>query len=132
MPHHILKKVILLLLIVTSFSALYGGLNLMLYPDGSSLNLTPLWLIDSPFTNFLIPGIVLFMCIGISGLFVALLFWKNGVKNVYLVILQGVFLYTYIMIQIVIMNTFVILHAVFGGIGIALIFTAWLFKRLRG
>ncbi|MNK66013.1 hypothetical protein D3C87_853260 [compost metagenome] len=56
----VLKNIIILLLTVTSLSALYGGLNLILQPDGSSLKLAPAWLIDVPFKDFMIPGLVTF------------------------------------------------------------------------
>lgn len=92
---NVLKNIILLLLAATSLSVLYGGMNLILHPDGSSLKLTPDWLIDSPFKNFMIPGLVLFLFIGVSGSVNLFLFWKDAEKNAYLAILQRIFLYGY-------------------------------------
>jgi len=45
--------------------ALFGGLMLILEPDGSLLGMNPDWLNHSPFNNYLIPGLILFTLNGI-------------------------------------------------------------------
>jgi hypothetical protein len=48
-----------------SFCALYGGVSLIISPDGSLLSMNPEWITDTPFQNYLIPGILLFSFLGI-------------------------------------------------------------------
>jgi len=45
--------------------ALFGGLMLILEPDGSLLGMNPDWLNHSPFNNYLIPGLILFTLNGL-------------------------------------------------------------------
>jgi len=64
------KSILIALLGFLSLGAIYGGIVLILSPDGSFLNL-PLELIsNSPFKSFLIPGIILLTTFGISPVFV--------------------------------------------------------------
>lgn len=45
--------------------ALWGGTMLVLAPDGSKLGMELTWLNHAPFTSFLIPGIILFVFMGV-------------------------------------------------------------------
>ncbi len=69
-----------LLLLFLSVGAMYGGGSLILSPDGSLLQMDPEWLGLIPFSSFLVPGIFLFMLLGIFPLFalVGLLFRKKN------------------------------------------------------
>jgi magnesium-transporting ATPase (P-type) len=53
------------LLLFVATGAIYGGGSLILAPDGSMLKIDPNRLEMLPFTNFLIPGIILFLLLGI-------------------------------------------------------------------
>ena len=57
--------VLYLFLMLLSANAFYGGINLILAPDGSLLGMNPGWLDKSPFSSFLIPGILLTLFMGI-------------------------------------------------------------------
>lgn len=57
--------ILILLLILLSANAFYGGTALILKPDGSLLNIETEWLNKSPFSNFLIPGILLLLFMGV-------------------------------------------------------------------
>ncbi len=58
----------LILLLISSAGAFYGGYHLVAHPDGSSLKLPIDLLKPTPFKNFKIPGILFFISIGIFGL----------------------------------------------------------------
>jgi hypothetical protein len=51
-----------------SLGAVAGGLALILKPDGSNLGLPLEWLRGSPFSNYLIPGLVLLVVNGLGSL----------------------------------------------------------------
>lgn len=63
------------LMLFLSVGAIYGGGSLVAAPDGSLLKMEELWLDKLPFPDFLIPGIILllflgiFPLVGLTGLF---------------------------------------------------------------
>jgi hypothetical protein len=63
------------LMLFLSVGAIYGGGRLVAAPDGSLLKMEELWLDKLPFPDFLIPGIILllflgiFPLVGLTGLF---------------------------------------------------------------
>lgn len=68
--------IISLLILFISAGAIYGGGSMILSPNGSLLKMDKAWLQMQPFPDFLVPGIILFLFLGIfplaalSGLFV--------------------------------------------------------------
>ncbi len=56
--------ILVLLLSLLSLNAFYGGGALILSPDGALLGMNTEWLTGSPFSTFLIPGILLTVSIG--------------------------------------------------------------------
>jgi len=56
---------LIIILIVHSLNALGGGLVMVIAPDGSILQVSTEMLADSPFTNFLIPGLILMLVLGL-------------------------------------------------------------------
>ncbi len=57
--------ILFLLLLILSIGAIYGGGSLIISPDGSLLKMDSEWLELIPFPGFLIPGLFLFMLLGI-------------------------------------------------------------------
>ena len=57
--------------IIVGVSAAVSGLMLMAYPSGSLIQAPPEMLEGSPFTNFLVPGLILFFVNGIGQLVAA-------------------------------------------------------------
>jgi hypothetical protein len=62
--------VLIALLLFLSCGALYGGWSLITRPDGGGMGMPARWLAGSPFTDYRIPGLVLFILFGIAPLFV--------------------------------------------------------------
>lgn len=60
-----------ILLYFLSFSALFGGFVLIISPNGSLLGIPLTILKYAPFSSFLIPGIILFLLLGVLPAFVA-------------------------------------------------------------
>jgi hypothetical protein len=57
--------ILVALLVMLAINAFYGGVSLMLAPDGSLLGMKPGWLNNSPFSNYFIPGLLLLIFNGI-------------------------------------------------------------------
>lgn len=52
-------------LLLQGLSGLGGGIGLILDPTGNSLQIPHVWLEGSPFRSYLIPGVILFVVLGI-------------------------------------------------------------------
>lgn len=123
-----LKILTAVLLLFNGIGAIYGGGNLILHPDGSSIDLSQEWLKHTPFSDYLIPGIVLFIANGLSSMFVLATLLLNHRNFHRLVLAQGVILVGWIVIQILLIQTIYFLHGILGAVGLALIILGWLQK----
>jgi hypothetical protein len=63
------------LLIFLGLNGLAGGVGLFGDPSGKAIGFPLAWLENTPFTNYLIPGIILFTVLGIFPIIVSLLLW---------------------------------------------------------
>jgi hypothetical protein len=92
------------LLLINGLGALYGGGNLMIYPDGSGFGMPLSLLAHTPFHNFLIPGIILFIANGLSSILVCAALLLNVRYAWLLVLAQGSVLVGWIVIQIILIQ----------------------------
>jgi ABC-type multidrug transport system permease subunit len=124
------KTISILLLLTNGFGAFYGGIQLISDPTGSKLQLPLSYLEHSPFSNYLIPGMILII---VNGLFsfvtIAGIFFIK--ENFYwLVISQAVLLGGWILIQITLLKMFYApLHGTFLVIGVILFGCGLYFKK---
>jgi hypothetical protein len=109
------------LLIFNGMSALYGGLNLVVYPNGNSLGLPLDWLEHSPFENYFIPGLILFTLIGLSSLFICVAILLDSKKYALLILIQGTILAAWIVVQIIMIRFESYLQLVYGLVALLLI-----------
>ena len=73
---HKTKKIFVILIIIEFFnglSGLAGGFGLMSDLTAASLGMDVSWLEGTPFSNYLIPGIVLFFVNGVGNVFAAII-----------------------------------------------------------
>jgi len=126
-----LKTAASLLLIFNGTGAIYGGWNLITHPDGSSLQM-PLDLLKySPFNDFLIPGIILFVTSGTLS-FVALAMLAFSKKNYPLYVIgEGAILFGWIIIEVIMLRAIASLHYIFGTIGIGLFVIGFFLKQIE-
>jgi len=125
----LLKIVASVLLLFNGIGALYGGLMMIMYPDGSGINLSTDLLEHSIFNSFLIPGVVLFLVNGLLSFFIfgAVLF--NHKKLWRLVTFQGIVLIGWLIIQILMIHRIYYLHLVMCVVGACLIFQGFIADR---
>lgn len=98
-----LKTVVLATVILQAFnglSGLAGGFGLITNPDGEALAMSTEWLQSTPFTNFLIPGIVLFTFNGLGNIagFIATL--RKHEKAALIATAFGAIMMTWIVAQV--------------------------------
>jgi len=126
-----------LIFFMLGISALFGGGALILDPGGGLLGLPSDRLEETPFRNYLIPGLFLFWVNGVFPLFIlAGLIWKPGWKwadalNIYrdrhwawaYSIYSGIILITWIAVQLLFVQPF-ILQPVFIEVGLLILILA--------
>jgi hypothetical protein len=122
------KALIIFLLLFNGIGAIYGGSNLILHPDGSSLGITTIWLQNSPFDNFLIPGIVLFVVNGLFSFFVLISVLFNSPMSRFLILTQGVLLIGWIVIQMIMLREVNFLHVTMGSVGVLLLVFGFFYR----
>jgi hypothetical protein len=114
------------ILMFQGISGVAGGLMLIYDPTGNILNLPLGWLAGSPFADFLIPGLILFLVLGCLPLLVSFGLWFNFEKSRLFSVLTGLALIIWIGVE-----TLVVgyqpdppLQAVYGLIGITILYLA--------
>jgi len=78
------------------------------------------WLQHTPFPDYLVPGIILFVGNGLFSVFVFLSTILTLRGYPWLIMIQGAILTGWIVIQIALIRTIDFLHILFGSIGIVL------------
>ncbi len=124
-----IKIAVGLLLLFNGVGAIYGGLNLIIHPDGSSIQLSPEWIEGTVFKNYFVPGLVLLVANGLFSILTLLVMIFKTRNYFWFIILQGVILTGWILIQIVLIQTIYFLHIILGGVGIVLIVLGFVLKN---
>jgi hypothetical protein len=103
--------------LLVGIGALAGGLAAITNP-GAPLGMSVELLKNSPFSNYLIPGIILFTVIGLGNIFCALMFCLNTKFQGYISSVFSWALVIWIVVQCIMLNTIVFLHILFFIIGL--------------
>ena len=98
-----LRTVVLATAILQAFnglSGLAGGFGLITNPDGEALAMSTEWLQLTPFTNFLIPGIVLFAFNGLGNIAGFMATLRKHEKAAFIATAFGAVMMTWIVAQV--------------------------------
>lgn len=98
--------------------AIGGGLMAILNPQGPGGMPTDA-LKNSPFSNYLIPGIILFSIIGLGGIFSSIMIHFRVKFAGYISSVFSWALVIWIVVQCIMLNTIVSLHVIYFIIGLA-------------
>jgi hypothetical protein len=123
MDQKVYKIAAVILLLINGIGAIYGGSMFIAAPDGSLFHMPLIFLEHSPFNDFLIPGIILFIFNGLYSL--AIIIFIILKKSYYpgQIIYQGIVLLIWIVSQLIMIRRFdFVLHTTFLLIGALLIF----------
>lgn len=116
--------------VLIGLGAVGGGLALVLEPSGSNLGIPLEVLKSSPFSTFLVPGIVLLIVNGFGNLVGATAsftrYWCAGE----IAIALGLFLVAWIMLQVYWFAAFHWLPALYLGIGLLELVLGWLLRKV--
>ena len=83
-----------------AFSAFAGGIGFILDPSGKSIGMTIDMLEKSPFMDFLIPGLILFIVLGAGNLLGTILTFKRHHFSGSMAVLLGIVLVIWICVQV--------------------------------
>lgn len=122
----ILSVASIFLLFFTGITALISGGALLLDPSGKPLRMSTAILSGSPFDTFFIPGLILFLFIGVSCIVIAFFMIKDTSYSTRLVLAQGVVMILWIIVQLIIIQQFHLLQLLYLFIGIAFVYTGYL------
>jgi len=109
------------LLTLNGISGLAGGYGLLSDVSGKAVGMSTELLKDSPFLNFLIPGLALFILIGLFSLIAAYMVLRQSKAAPAFCIIEGLMLITWLIVQILSIQQFHILQAIYACIAIALV-----------
>jgi len=112
-------------LLVLGISAFFGGAVLVYDPTGETIGMSAVLLAGTPFSSFLIPGLILFCVLGIGSLIVAALVRKNSGRYSGLVLFQGMVLMTWILVQVWMIGPVHILQLAMCILGLMLLNLGW-------
>ncbi|MFO7851661.1 MAG: hypothetical protein ACQERS_11000 [Bacteroidota bacterium] len=124
-----LRSFAIILLIFNGISASFGGVGLIASPDGSLMEMPLEWLESTPFNNYLIPGIILLTVNGILSLVISVLVIIKSRSYEILIVIQGIILSGWIIIQMLLINMFHWLHVLYGLTGLLMIFTGFFIRQ---
>ena len=115
-----IRIITIVLLLLIAINALMAGYQFIKDPSGGSLGISPVLLQHSPFQNFLIPGIILFIVNGIFNLLAALFTLCRWRYFPLMITFQGIILTGWIIIQVILLRDVYLLHYLLGTSGILL------------
>lgn len=130
--YSILRITAIFILAIVGSLALYGGWILMTDPTGDKFQFSLNLLENTPFTDYFIPGVILFVLMGLFSLLV-LIFSLLKIRNYpLLIILEGMLLIGWLTLQLFYNEDFFlpILHYPLFSMGILLLIIGY-FERRR-
>jgi hypothetical protein len=123
-----LARVAILLEVFIGLGALFGGGALVLGPDGHLLGMPTTLLAGSPFTSFLVPGIILFTLVGLAPLLAAAITVRRQAIAPLAAVAVGLTLIGWISVEMVVLagpGSLAWAFYLVLGVGIAAIGVAW-------
>lgn len=109
--------------------AVGGGLGLVLKPDGAYLGMPLELLNSSPFSDFLVPGLVLLIVNGFGSIAGSISSFRRSRYAAEIALALGTFLVAWILIQVYWIHAFHWLHALYLCLGIIEFALGWLLRK---
>jgi len=109
--------------------AVAGGLGLVLEPSGANFGMPLEMLKYSPFSDFLIPGIVLLLVNGLGSIAGCVSSFRLFYYAAEIALVLGAFLVSWIIIQVYWIHDFHLLHALYLSLGIIELILGYLLRN---
>ena len=125
-----IRVISILLLLFNGVSALIGGWGLVSNPSGEKMQMPLELLRHSPFRDYLIPGLILFTVLGIGSITAAIVSIGRTPHYSLWIIVLGVLMAGWILVQILMLQTLHWLHYLYGGTGWALLLLGLIERKI--
>ena len=125
-----IRILVLVLLLVLAANAFGGSWLLIRDPSGNSINIPVELLEDTPFDDYLIPGIILFAANGALSVLVAFLTVIKAANYPWFIIIQGCILIGWLTGELILNKAFFhpVLHYTLYTIGVVFIVSGFIIK----
>jgi len=127
-PKPISVSILMGLIIIQGLSGISGGAGLILDPSGKSMKIPISWLDGSPFSDYLIPGLILLFVLGVFPLVVFYGLLKQTSWSWPAALMVGIVLVIWIGVEILIIGyqPRPPLQLIYGTLGILILVFVWL------
>nr|WP_293836747.1 hypothetical protein [uncultured Arsenicibacter sp.] len=119
------RIIALILLFLTGINAVIAGYLFVIDPSGGQMGMSGAYLVHSPFSSYLIPGLILFFVNGVFNLVTGILTLRHYRLAPSLVFIQGILLTGWIGVQVAMVRDVNALHFIMTAIGILLMVCGW-------
>ena len=123
-----MKSLLFILIAFIAVTSSLSGLLMISSPDGSILNLPPGLLKETPFKNFLLPGILLTVMVGSVNLVAVFYNMQRDPKRYKWATAGGIMITGWIIVQFLLIQSAHWLHFLYLCIGILIILIAYQLK----
>ena len=123
-----MKTLLFILLSFIAITATVSGILMISQPDGSILQLKPELLAGSPFSNYLVPGVLLACVVGVVNLIAVFLNMMRHRQRYNAAIAGGAVIITWILVQVMMIGTIHWLHILYFSAGILVVLGAYQLK----
>lgn len=131
MTINLFRTLVYLLLVLNSSGALIAGWSFMRDPSGTGVGITVEWLKHSPFYDYFVPGLILFLVNGVYGVLVFICIYMHHHRYPSLITLQGVLLGGWIVVQMILLRTINFLQTTCFFMAVAFILLGILLKNME-
>jgi len=115
---HLAGRIAIVGLVVLGLGAIGGGIALVAQPDGGVMHFDVSLLAGSPFSDFLIPGLILLVVFGLGSLATAGLGLRRAPIAPFLAFAIGCGQMIWIVVELSIIRELSVLHPLFFGVGL--------------
>ncbi len=116
-----IRIIAVVLLIFVALGALYAGYSFITTPSGQGMSMDTSYLAHSPFRDFFIPGIVLFVVNGVFNIIAAIAAIIKTTNYFFYIMMQGILLSGWIIVQIIMARDVAVQHLLSFSIGVIFI-----------
>jgi hypothetical protein len=123
-----MKLFLFFLILFVAVTATVSGALLAIYPDGSLFHVSTVILKTTPFSNFLVPGLILCLVVGGSNILALILHLKAHPLRSSWTITGGIMVVGWVVVQMLLIGAVHWLQFVYLGIGIMILLLNWQLK----